>query len=205
MKKEIKNLIFDAGGVIFESGWDKVKKDILKKYGFSIFLYSDYPKKVSKKFKGVSVGKVSFKDVIKYLSKGKTMNKVEIIIQDYKKSYNKHQKINKKLLKLIKKLKKLYNLFCLTDTNDIHLEINRENGNFSDFKKVYASCEIGVKKPYKKAFKMVLKDNKIKPTETIFIDNTPKNINSAKKLGFNTILFRNNKQLIKDLKKLKIT
>jgi putative hydrolase of the HAD superfamily len=195
---KIKNIIFDAGGVLFESGWDNVKKDIMKKYGFSIFLYSDYPKEVSKKFKGISVGKVSFKDIIKYLNKGKTKN-IKFIVKDYKKAYVKHQKINKKIQKLIKNLKKNYNLFCLTDTNDMHLEINLENGLFSDFKKVYASCETGVKKPYKKAFKVVIKDAKIKPEETIFIDDTKKNIDSAKKLKFNTILFKNNNQLIKDL------
>lgn len=199
----IKNIIFDAGGVLYESGWDNVKKDIMKKYGFSIFLYSDYPKEISKKFKGISVGKVSFKDVIRSLSRGKTKN-VKSIITDYKKSYIKHQKINKELLRLIKKLKKNYNLFCLTDTNDIHLEIHLENGIFSDFKKIYASCEIGIKKPYKKAFKIVIKDAKIKPQETLFIDNTRKNIFSAKELKFNTILFRDNNQLIKTLNKLGI-
>lgn len=204
MKKEIQNIIFDAGGVLFESGWNNVKKDILKKHNFSIFLYSDYPKTISSKFKGLNIGKKSFKDVLRYLSKGKTDKNIETIIRDYKESYKKHQKTNKKLLKLIKRLKKSYNLFCLTNINDIHLEMNLEKGIFSDFKKVYASCEIGTKKPYKKAFRIILKNDKIKPEETLFIDNTKKNINSAKGLGFKTILFRNNNQLIKDLKKLGI-
>ena len=198
----IKTIIFDAGGIIFKSDWLSVKKDIMKKYNFSILLYSDYPKNISKKFRGINVGNFSFKDVIKYLSKQKSKKKISMIIKDYKKSYTNHQRVNKKLLKLIKKLGNKYNLFCLTNTNDVHLEINHKNGNFSYFKKVYASCELKIAKPDERIFKIILKDSKLKPENTVFIDNELENIKSAKRLRINTIFFKNNTQLIKDLKKL---
>jgi len=73
----IKTIIFDAGGLIFKSDWLAIKKDIMKKYNFSILLYTDYPKKVSKKFRGINTGKVSFKDVMRYLSKGKTNENIK--------------------------------------------------------------------------------------------------------------------------------
>ena len=200
----IKTIIFDAGGIIFKSDWLSVKKDIMKKYNFSILLYSDYPKNISKKFRGINVGNFSFKDVIKYLSKQKSKKKISMIIKDYKKSYTNHQRVNKKLLKLIKKLGNKYNLFCLTNTNDVHLEINHKNGNFSYFKKVYASCELKIAKPDERIFKIILKDSKLKPENTVFIDNELENIKSAKRLRINTIFFKNNTQLIKDLKKFGI-
>ena len=202
--KTIKNIIFDAGGIIFKSDWLSVKRDIMNKYNFSILLYSDYPKNISKKFRGINVGNFSFKEVIKYLSKQNSKKKISMIIKDYKKSYAKHQKTNNKLLKLIKKLKYKYNLFCLTNTNDIHLEINHKNGNFSYFKKVYASCELKIAKPDERIFKIILKDSKLKPENTVFIDNELENIKSAKRLRINTIFFKNNTQLIKDLKKFGI-
>lgn len=198
----MKTIIFDAGGVIFESGWDKVKRDIMKRYNFSIFLYSDYPKKIQSKFEGLNLGKISFKKVIKELSGRKNKKEASKIIEDYKKSYKKHQKINKRILNLIKKLKKSYKLFCLTDTNDLHFQINTKNKLFSDFRKIYASCKIKIKKPDKRAFKLILKENKIKPEEVIFIDNNLGNIKSARKLGIKTILFKNHYQLVKDLRKM---
>jgi FMN phosphatase YigB (HAD superfamily) len=38
----------------------------------------------------------------------------------------------------------------------------------------------------------------------LFIDNREWNLKPARKLGMKTILFKNNKQTIKDLKKLKL-
>ena len=50
---KIKNLIFDAGSVLFVHDWKKLKIHVLKKHNFSIWLYSDHPKKVQNKYKGL--------------------------------------------------------------------------------------------------------------------------------------------------------
>jgi len=42
----------------------------------------------------------------------------------------------------------------------------------------------------------------MKPEEAVFIDNRDWNIIPAKKLGMKTVLFRNNKQTFRELKKL---
>jgi putative hydrolase of the HAD superfamily len=70
--------------------------------------------------------------------------------------------------------------------------------------KTYASCKIGLKKPDKRCFLLVLNNHKLLPNQTIFIDDRHENIKSAQSLGMNTILFKNNKQLIIELKKLGI-
>ncbi|MBU3907107.1 MAG: hypothetical protein KKA64_02545 [Nanoarchaeota archaeon] len=98
-RRRIKAIIFDAGGVLFKTDWDSIKKEILKKHKFSIFLYSDYPLNIQEQFQGINVGKCSFRKVIKELSHSSNSDK---IIQDYKKAYLKHQNINHKLLVLVK-------------------------------------------------------------------------------------------------------
>lgn len=196
---EIKAIVFDAGGVLFETDWSSIKKEMMKKYNFSVFLYSDYPKKIQNRFRGLTTGRTSFKQVIKELS---GLEEIEGIIKDYKKTYIKNQKINRKLFSLIKKLKKNYHIFCLTNTNDIHFEANIENNLFKHFKKSYSSCKIKFKKPDKRAFQVIFRENKIPQKETIFIDDKKENLATAKKLGMKTILFKNNKRLIKDFKKL---
>ncbi len=199
MEKRVKAIVFDAGGVLFETDWASVKREMMKKYNFSVFLYSDYPKKIQNRFRGLTTGRTSFKKVIRELS---GFEEIDEIVNDYKKSFIKHQKINRELFGLIKRLKRRYHIFCLTNTNDIHFEANIENNLFKHFKKTYSSCKIKLKKPDKRAFQIIFRENKIPKKETIFIDDKKENLAAAKKLGIKTILFRNNKQLIKDLRKL---
>ena len=45
---------------------------------------------------------------------------------------------------------------------------------------------------------------KLKPEECIFIDDLKETLKPARKLGMKTILFRNNKQLVRDLRKFNI-
>jgi putative hydrolase of the HAD superfamily len=201
MKHEIKAIIFDVGGVILTKDWEKIKEVILKKHGFSTKIYSDYPKYMHKKYRGLSTGKISFREVIRFLSSKK---RISAIIKDYSKAHKKYTKINKPLFKLLKHLKKNYKLYCLTDTNDLHFYFHKKSGIYDSFLKTYASCKIGLKKPDKRCFLLVLNNHKLLPNQTIFIDDRHENIKSAQSLGMNTILFKNNKQLIIELKKLGI-
>ena len=72
------------------------------------------------------------------------------------------------------------------------------------FNAVIVSCDVGIRKPNPKIYKLVLKKLKLPAKNTVFIDNQKWNIKPAKKLGMNTILFKNNKQTLKELKKLKV-
>ena len=197
----IKSLIFDAGRVLFIHDFQKLKSHILKKHNFSILLYSDHPKKIQDKYRGLQIGKTSFKKVLKGLSGQKDITK---ILRDYEKGYKKHQWVNSKLLTFLKKIKKRYQLFCLTNTNDLHFELNAKQGLFKDFTKVYASSKLKVIKPDKRAFLVVLKDNNLNPEEALFIDDGQENLNVAKKLGMKTLIFKNNKQFFNGLKKFNI-
>jgi glucose-1-phosphatase len=198
----IKNIIFDAGGVLFTTNHQLIKEGILRKYNFSPLIFSDYPEEISKKYdKKLSIGEYSYKKVLSEVSNIKDMAPV---YEDYKKLYLKSQKKDKGVIKIIKALSKTYNLFCLTNTVDFPLEINRESGLFSSFKKVYGSCEIKAKKPSAEAFEFVIKDSNLNPTETLFIDDKLENTLAAKKLGMEIILFKDSNQLVQSLIKLNI-
>lgn len=69
--------------------------------------------------------------------------------------------------------------------------------------KVY-SFEIEARKPDEKTFFEILKRLNEKPETCLFVDDLQKNIDGAKKLGMDTILFKNPKQLKRDLKKFSI-
>lgn len=54
------------------------------------------------------------------------------------------------------------------------------------FEKVYTSYEHGICKPEKAFFELIIKDAKIRPEETLFIDDGPANTAIARELGFVT-------------------
>lgn len=122
------------------------------------------------------------------------------------KAYKKHFKKNKKLFSIIEKIKKQgYKVGILSDQWYLSKDALVIPKDLEIFDPVIISCDVGVRKPNLKIYKLALKKANVKANESLFIDNQIWNIKPAKKLGMKTILFKNNKQLIHDLNKLKIT
>ena len=95
-----------------------------------------------------------------------------------------------KRLEYIKKLKNTYKIFLLSNTNEIHINAFKRNlgntkwGEFKSlFDKMYLSHEIRFRKPDKEAFQIILEENKLKPNEVFFVDDSSQHIEAAKKLG----------------------
>ncbi len=61
------------------------------------------------------------------------------------------------------------------------------------------SFEVGISKPDKKAYELILEKLKVKPEECLFIDDKEKNIIAAEELGIKTIHFKGSNQLKKEL------
>jgi len=197
----IKNIIFDIGGVFVWKDWESIKKEMMEKHGFSTRIYSDYPKKVQANYKNVLIGKASLKDVFKIISQKKNLKK---ILEDYESLNKKYQCVNKPLLDYANLLKKNYKLYCLTDVSDLHYQFHKKNGIYKPFIKTYASCKIGIRKPNRKIFLRVLKENNLNPVETLFVDDIESNVEKAKSLGIKGIIFKSNQDLFKKFLELGI-
>ena len=86
-----------------------------------------------------------------------------------------------------------YRLFLLSNTNALHIDeviqimgkpkYNRFKNCFEQF---YLSHEIQLRKPNADIYKFVLQENKLKPSETLFIDDTFENTEAANHLGIKT-------------------
>ena len=67
----------------------------------------------------------------------------------------------------------------------------RANNNGRDFNsffiKAYYSHELGLRKPDPESFEAIIKAEKLNSAETLFIDDTYKNIEGAQKTGLQTI------------------
>lgn len=107
--------------------------------------------------------------------------------------------------KIIEKLKqKGFRLGLLSNNAKEWVEYCEINYKYHKlFDAVLYSCEVGISKPNKDIFKLILKKLKVKPQETLYIDDYIKNINSAKKLGINAIHFITPSDLKKKLREFK--
>ncbi len=97
---------------------------------------------------------------------------------------------------LLLKISKQYPTFLLSNTNEVHYkwimeylkkEFNLEN-NSSLFTKDYYSHLMGMRKPNKDIFQYVLDTHHLKAEETLFIDDSPQHLKTAKELGLQTYL-----------------
>ncbi|MDP1620896.1 MAG: HAD family phosphatase [Bacteroidales bacterium] len=94
-------------------------------------------------------------------------------------------------IRLLETLRKDYRIFLLSNTNEIHymkyLENLREQYGYADFdalfEKAYFSFRIGLKKPSPEIFSHVLSESMLKPSETLFIDDTFIHVEAAGRAG----------------------
>lgn len=109
-------------------------------------------------------------------------------------------------MKYLQLLQGQYRLFLLSNTNQIHLEAFRMtyhqtfgNHGFEDhFEKAWYSHELGHRKPHPSCYTHVLDLAGLHAAETLFIDDTFKNIEGAKAVGLQTLWLENG-QLIETL------
>ena len=102
-------------------------------------------------------------------------------------------------------MKKNYAVGLITDATDLSAKLNKEMGLYDHFDSTVISCEVGYKKPEKEIFLIALSKLKLPANECVFIDDREEHLNMPKELGFHVVHFKNNEQLINDLKNLGVS
>ena len=113
---------------------------------------------------------------------------------------------NKGIHPVLKRLGHRYPLYLISNTNALHFDhVRREFPRlFEHFTRVFPSHWLGYRKPDPRIYRKVLKAVQLRPEETVFIDDMPKFVEAARKVGMNGIQFRSNPQLIRELRQLGI-
>jgi glucose-1-phosphatase len=204
MIQGIKHIIFDLGGVILDIDYN------LTEQAFVAAGIRDFPTLYSQlqqtdlfdKFETGKINKKAFilalqKAAISPISETQVMAAWNAMILDYP----------VRRLQILQQLRLYYDLFLLSNTNELHEEafnslLMRSHGipNIGVFfDKVYLSHRVGMRKPSKEVFDRVLSDNELKPAETLFIDDSPQHIATAKELGIQTIYLEKGMTIEKDV------
>ena len=99
-----------------------------------------------------------------------------------------------------KELSEKYQTYLLSDQMEFRTEHIKKSYDLSFFSHTFFSNEVGLTKPNRDIFEYVLKNINKKPEECVFIDDKPENVQTAKEMGFATILFSSLENLKMELK-----
>ncbi len=194
--KNIKNIIFDYGNVIFSIDFETAQRawtalGISNSADFFGHLKQDA---LFDAFDKGEVTAANFRDRIRQLA-----NNMDITDEQIDHAWNSMLLgVAEGNHELLLKLKGKYRTFLLSNINEIHYEfimkyLEREFGFLGNdhlFEKTYYSHLVGKRKPDAAIFEQVLAENDLKPEETLFIDDSPQHLEGAKKLGIQTYLMK---------------
>ena len=193
-------IVFDLGGVILNIDYHLTRK-AFEKLGVRNFdeMYSQSGADML--FRELETGKISEENFYNEMNKctGLQLSSVEIngawnaMLLNFREDS----------LQFLDLLKKKYKLFLLSNTNHIHIkEFNkiytgkkREKPFIDFFDKAYFSCEIGLRKPDAACYEWVLKEERLIPEKTIFVDDSIQNVEAAKLAGMQAVLLQPGKYI----------
>lgn len=195
----IKAVIFDLGGVIL-THTREVTLNIL------VPIFKADREEIESFYKTVEddwvTGKIKDRDVIaKFKARFSAKKSVDEILKQWEKLYEESTEINQDVLQIVDNLKNQhYRVYLLTDTTDIHHKFNLKRDLFEHFDRVFASFIEGKRKTARDFYEHFLEKTDLKPNECIFIDDRESNLKIADSVGIYTILFKDYKSLVNQLR-----
>lgn len=85
-----------------------------------------------------------------------------------------------------------YRLFVLSNMSKDYIEFLREMPVFQHFEGEVVSCEVGLIKPEREIYNLLLDRYNLVPEQTMFIDDRKPNVNAAAEVGINPFHFDRN-------------
>lgn len=181
--KDIKNIILDLGGVLFDLSYEKTTEEF-GKLGLSNAFSKANQIDI---FDQIEEGKISPSEFFEGINNLCGMNHNHEVIKTAWNIMLLGMPGNR--LELLVELKSKYRLFLYSNTNQIHIEkvweiLENQLGikNLDDyFETVYLSNQLGIRKPKADGFTHIVKTHQLKESETLFIDDSPQHVEGALK------------------------
>ncbi len=188
----IKNIIFDFGGVICDLD---IRRTIekFKEFGLPKAEFSGTPEERNRQFE-LLVSHYETGFITSQQFRDKIRNHYQVPPSDaaINDAWNALLVgIPEPRIRLLESIRDTYRIFLLSNSNEIHYlkyreDLHQQYGyrNFDAlFENVYFSYRLHLRKPDPAIFKLVLKENKLDPAKTLFIDDTLIHVEAARELG----------------------
>ena len=175
--KQMKNIVFDLGGVVFARDPRKFEPEFIE--FFSYILLPEMPKFWEDYDRGV----VTYDEVIASLADYNTCER-ELAERNLRRSILTQEEIpaTKSLIADLKAAG--YRLYVLSNMSLEFIEFLRKKEVYSHFDGEVVSCVEHVVKPEKEIYNRLVERYGLKPEETLFIDDRKKNTATARELGW---------------------
>lgn len=196
----IKAIIFDYNGVI-ERDESRTLSKVREYLGAS---REDWSREWFSGSREASTGRKTYQEYFlevssKFKNSEDSRKQVLKMLEDQKNGY----KINTELVEIIKELKnKGYKIGLISNYGLELRDKIKDQGILDLFDSIIVSSEVNCQKPEPKIFNLSFTELKVKPEETIFVDNAPKCLENSKIIGFYPILYKDNESLKNELEKI---
>ena len=186
--KQFDAIIFDFGAVLINIDYHKTRTEF-EKLGIQNFDALFSKARQNSLFDNLEKGLIS---EIEFRNELRALCGIDLNDDDIDQAWNSMLlKMPQKRVELLQKLSVHKPLYLLSNTNRMHERsfaqtIDAEFGwtmFTSLFKKIYFSHEVNMRKPDLEIFQLVLTENNLNPSTTLFIDDSPQHIEGAKKAG----------------------
>ena len=190
----IKNLVFDIGGVILtELTVDYFDLNEDEKKNLNKIIFHD------KRFRECLNGDMKGEEYLSELIKENSQYKKEIeMILSIK--YQKYMlPIRKEVIDLLYELKKNFNIYFLSNLTDVSYNyLYNEAGILKDFPGIYSFKE-HMQKPSEEIYELLIKRFNLIKEETVFFDNTQKNVDAGNRVGIKSLLFKDVSDILNNI------
>lgn len=191
MNENIKNIIFDYGGILTGFNRDECIRAFNDIDAYDVAQYV-VDKRQEDFFYDLEIGKISvaeFCDEVRRVGRTSACDEMicrawEILLAG----------VPAEKVRMLEKLSEKYNLYMLSNTNKIHWDyslrkIFPEAGICTEklFRRVFLSYEMHLMKPSEEIFRKVVGDAAINAHESVFIDDSELNCMAAERTGLNII------------------
>ena len=199
----MKTIIFDFMGIIADPNFKEIfltssAKEKIQALRFFVSLKKD--KNLKSCFSNYQKGLIPFEKFQSDISA--TYSKEVPNIAKFLNKFVDSIRINFEVLNQIEVLKKYgYQVLLMSNTIPETSQLIYDFGLNNIFDGIILSTELGFKKPQPEIYYYAIEEYKLKTNNTILIDDTPKNLKTAKDFGIETINLKGSKQVEKKLAK----
>lgn len=200
-RKPIKALLFDIGGVLV-----KTQLDVFYQVGSLLFGCSeqDLETHIASMVKELERGEVDCYAVWEELgdlleAQGRSRPEPERIDEIWAQTIRATLEIDQEMVRFCTELKGLLPMGALSNTIADHASHLRGLGLYSLFNPCVLSCEVGLRKPERRIYRLASELLNTPPENCLFIDDLSVNIKAAKAAKMQTHLFTDRNSLKKSL------
>jgi epoxide hydrolase-like predicted phosphatase len=194
----IEAVIFDLGGVLVRTEFPEVRHELARKLGLE-------PRALERTVWGsedwelAQVGTITYEEYWQRVAAALGLSTPKEL-SEFRREYFSGDRVDQELVRLIERLRKRYKIGLLSNAPD-KLEIWLENdwGIRDLFDAIVYSAQVGVAKPDPAMFHLILDRLGLSPSEALFIDDFPRNVEAALALGMKAIRFTGTDALLDEV------